>query len=133
MKTYRVEAHWDEGWWGLYVPEVPGALSQVKRLEQAEDWIREPLGWMLDVPEDSFDFEIVPEIEDWHGLDWVEVRQRRQAAETELAAAREQQRLVVEQMREKGMSMRDIGALLDISYQRAAQVAAEAREAYAAG
>ncbi|MGH3614505.1 MAG: type II toxin-antitoxin system HicB family antitoxin [Pseudonocardia sp.] len=33
--TYRVDAEWDEtGWWVVTVPDVPGAITQSRRLEQ---------------------------------------------------------------------------------------------------
>lgn len=35
VKTYQVEAKRHGKWWGLYVPEVPGAISQVRTLADA--------------------------------------------------------------------------------------------------
>jgi len=34
MKTYAVRCEWDStGWWVVTVPELPGAVSQARRLE----------------------------------------------------------------------------------------------------
>lgn len=37
MKTYTVNCEWDPtGWWVITVPDVPGAISQARRLDQVD-------------------------------------------------------------------------------------------------
>ena len=59
-KTYHVDAYQDDKWWSLQVQELPNAISQVKSLDQADEWIREAINIVSDEPEDSFDVEIIP-------------------------------------------------------------------------
>jgi predicted RNase H-like HicB family nuclease len=53
--TYRVRAQRDGRWRVLSVPDVPGALSQVRSLADAKDWIREAIAAVVNVDPDSFD------------------------------------------------------------------------------
>lgn len=57
---YHVDAYQDDKWWVLQVQELPNAISQVKSLDQADEWIREAINIVSDEPEDSFDVEIIP-------------------------------------------------------------------------
>ena len=57
---YHVDAYQDGKWWSLQVREMPNAISQVKSLDQADEWIREAINIVSDEPEDSFDVEIIP-------------------------------------------------------------------------
>jgi len=42
MKTYAVRCEWDSnGWWVVTVPELPGAVSQARRLEQVSGDVAE--------------------------------------------------------------------------------------------
>jgi hypothetical protein len=61
-QRYRVKARRNGEWWALIVPGVPGAFTEVRRLDQAQPTIREVISRLLEVPQDSFDVEIVP---DW--------------------------------------------------------------------
>lgn len=57
---YHVDAYQDGKWWSLQVREMPNAISQVKSLDQADEWIREAINIVSDEPEDSFDVAIIP-------------------------------------------------------------------------
>jgi hypothetical protein len=51
-------------WWAISVLGVQGAHTQVRRLDQAEATTRDLLSLLLDATENSFDVEIVPELND---------------------------------------------------------------------
>lgn len=59
--TYTAQVEPDSGWWTISVEGVRGAHSQAERLSEAEATVRELLGILLEVPEDSFD--VVVEVE----------------------------------------------------------------------
>lgn len=61
-QLFRVNARRNGEWWALVVPGVPGVLTEVKQLGQASQEVREAIALLLEVPENSFDVEIVP---DW--------------------------------------------------------------------
>ncbi len=52
----------DGRWWVLEAVGVPGAVSQVASLSQAETWIKDAIALALEVPEGSFDVLIEPEL-----------------------------------------------------------------------
>jgi len=47
MITYTATGTESEGWWTLQCVEVPGAISQVRELHQAESMIREAIAFVL--------------------------------------------------------------------------------------
>ncbi|WP_375430487.1 hypothetical protein [uncultured Friedmanniella sp.] len=53
LEQYTVTAERSGKWWALQCVEVPGALSQVKKLEYAAEQMREPIAWIAYVPEES--------------------------------------------------------------------------------
>ena len=61
--TYIATARRSGDWWAIEVPGVQGVHSQAKRLDQVESMAREAIALMLDVPEDSFDVILVPELD----------------------------------------------------------------------
>ncbi|MFG2095941.1 type II toxin-antitoxin system HicB family antitoxin [Streptomyces sp. NPDC048612] len=47
MTAYRVTVHRTGDWWAWEVPDLPGAFSQVKRLDQAGEAARAAIAVML--------------------------------------------------------------------------------------
>ena len=118
VKTYTVTTERSGNWWAFSVPEVPGAHGQAKRLEQVRDEARDVISMLLDAEPDSFDVSLSvkldPRIE--HTLD--EANAARQEFVSQ-RVAQEKLRLAAEQLKEVGgLSVRDIGSLLDVSFQR---------------
>jgi hypothetical protein len=84
---------------------------------------------MLDAEPDSFDVSLSvkldPRIE--HALD--EAKAARQEFDNYQRAAQEKLRLAAEQIKEVGgLSVRDIGSLLDVSFQRISQILNDQRK-----
>lgn len=59
MITYTATATESEGWWTLQCVEVPGAISQVRELHQAESMIREAIAFVLGQPEATIDLAAI--------------------------------------------------------------------------
>ncbi|MDR2619610.1 MAG: hypothetical protein LBC29_00525 [Propionibacteriaceae bacterium] len=124
MTTVHVTAERFDKWWVLQCVEYPGAISQVRRLEQAADEIREAIAWVAELPEDDLDIEVVPLVPDefTQALERIQsLRKRADAARAEAAVAN---RAVATGLARAGYSARDIGTLMGVSFQRAAQLAA---------
>jgi CRP-like cAMP-binding protein len=84
---------------------------------------------MLDAEPDSFDISLSvrldPRIE--HALD--EAKAARQELDSYQRVAQEKLRLAAEQIKEiGGLSFRDIGSLLDVSFQRISQILSDQRK-----
>jgi predicted RNase H-like HicB family nuclease len=55
--VYTVTAQRDGRWWFVRVPEVPGAVTPARRLDQVKAMAREVVSLLLEVAPDSFDCE----------------------------------------------------------------------------
>jgi predicted RNase H-like HicB family nuclease len=124
-QTYQAIAARDGRWWFVHVPGEQGLVTQVHRLDQAEPMLREVIGLMRKVPEDSFDVVIEPDLSSIGELRAVieravQERERAAAAQDSASAAI---RDAVAQIRASGFTTRDAGALVGVSPQRISQLA----------
>lgn len=119
-----VHAERSDGWWALSVPGVRGLHSQCKRLEQAEEVIKDAASLYFERDADDFAVTVVPYID---GLDIDALRAQtdsmRQALSAAEVAAAKANRAAVKALRDQGLSVRDVAALLGISPQRVSQLA----------
>jgi predicted RNase H-like HicB family nuclease len=111
-------------WWALAVPELEGVFTQSRRLDQAEPMIREVIGLMLQVPQDSFDVVVEPQMESMGDLRAAieDALRARQAAEEAQEASSMAMRHAVREVRSSGYTARDAGMLLGVSNQRISQI-----------
>jgi predicted RNase H-like HicB family nuclease len=124
MWTYRATATRDGRWWFIRVPHEPGLYTQVLRLDHAEAMLREVIALMLEVPEDSFDVVVEPDLDslgDLRALIEASRLRRREATLAQEAASRTT-RDAVNRLRASGLTSRDVGTLLGVSVQRVSQV-----------
>ncbi|MDQ7906973.1 type II toxin-antitoxin system HicB family antitoxin [Phytohabitans sp. ZYX-F-186] len=119
MKTYTAVCRRSGGWWAISVPELKGVHTQARRLDQAEGMARDAIALMLDVDPATIAVEVRPELPDVvsHALEARRAaRQAEEAAERATAAA-------VHSLLDGGYTVRDAGALLQLSPQRISQIA----------
>jgi DNA-directed RNA polymerase specialized sigma subunit len=125
MTCYTVTASRDGGWWSLIAADVDGreVASQSRRLDQADAAIRGAIALVLDVDRDSFDVEVVPELdqtvvseETFELLDL-----RRQLAELS-ERSRRLTPLAVAELRAAGLTVRDVAELLGVTPSRVSQI-----------
>lgn len=127
-ESYAVTATRDGEWWAL-VCEQPLVASQAKRLDQADEMIREALAIVLDVPGDSFDVEIKPVLPSpWREHVDSIIRFREAIQRMNAVLQLEQQQAITELVEEGGLPYRDVGHLLDLSHQRVSQIIKAAPE-----
>jgi hypothetical protein len=128
VKTYHANLVRDGRYWNVSVPEVERS-TQARNLGEAEAMARDLIVIMEDVPPDSFDIDvriILPE----------DVRRelqrsadlREQAARTQAEAAWVTRDMALRLRDEMGMSLREIGKALGVTFQRAKQLLDEAPE-----
>ena len=127
-KVYTARAQREGKWWAISIKGLPGALSQVRRLDQAEALAREVIALVLDVSEDSFDVVVAPSINEEHRDALAELDQaREQYAESMAALAEWQQKVTLLLIREAGLTVRDAATILGVSFQRVSQLTAHSR------
>lgn len=120
MTTYTAICERVGRWWEVTVPEIDD-VTQVKRLDQVEETVSSLVRLMTDVHPDS----VRVEVHSPAGVDEEVSRARRlrEEAEKASAASAELSRDVARRLSAEGLPVRDIGRILGVSYQRAAQFA----------
>jgi predicted RNase H-like HicB family nuclease len=121
---YDVLAARSGRWWAIEVPELPGVLSQARRLDQVEATARRVIALTLHVSQDSFDVAITPDLDSLGSLkaSIEEALTARQAAEVAQDRATAALWHAVAELRRSGYSSRDTGKLLGLSNQRISQI-----------
>lgn len=130
MTTHEVTARRSGDWWALEVPSVPGAFSQVKRLDQARETITEAIAMILDIDEDDITVEVRPELpEDLASL--VERAHHLKAEQERVTSEvrRAQRQTINALIGTCHLSHRDVGEIVGLSHQRVSQVLKETSDA----
>jgi predicted RNase H-like HicB family nuclease len=128
--NYLVRAVRSGRWWSIEVPELRGVFSQARRLNQVEFMAREAIALMLNVPEDSFDITVEPDLDSLGGVrEAIEAALReRERASAAQDAASTAMRHAVSEVRASGYTSRDAGLLLGVSNQRISQIERQAAD-----
>lgn len=119
--TFTVER--DGQWWFVKADDLPRVFTQARRLDQVEEMARDVTALILGVEPDSFDVHWVPKLPD----DIRELVERARAKRVTLEVLQGQSAAVnaaaVQRLVDEGYSLRDIGSMMGISFQRAGQLA----------
>ena len=124
MDTYAATVRRDGRFWYIEIPALEGA-TQARLLSEVEEMTRDYIASFLEVAEDSFEMDISVElpaavqehVAAVHLARHAEAMARSRAAAEWSAAARE--------LRNQGLTVRDIGLALHISHQRAQQLVSQ--------
>jgi len=128
--TYRVVVTREDGHWLADVPELEGAHTYARSLPALDQAVREVIVLAAGLPD-----EAMPDLAldyDYHTGDpeldttALEVRRLRRQAGELAAAATARTSQAAAQLAARGLSVRDIAALLGISPQRVSQLTARA-------
>ncbi|MPZ26153.1 MAG: transcriptional regulator [Micromonosporaceae bacterium] len=124
MKTYTVRAEWDTtGWWVVTVPDIRGAITQSRRLDQVAGDVAEVIELMTGETPGSYEIDLqwsVPVPAGAKAHEARDLRAEAEAADERAAAATGE---AVRALFAEGFTYRDIGAMIGVSYQRAQQLA----------
>jgi hypothetical protein len=122
VTTYKARCLRSGRWWAIEIADVGGGIyTQARRLDQAEAMARDAIALTLDVPPDSFAVEVVPVLpQDWEA-ELNEVREARQSAAAAEHRAQASLDGFVRRLVDSGLTVRDVGVLLGLSYQRVAR------------
>ena len=127
MATYKVDVTRDKGWW-IVKAHVPRAIvwTQARRLDQVEALVRDAIASALNVRADSFEIEtsvnLAGDIK--RQINGAKAAARR--AEIAAAEHARRNRQVARALKAHGFTVRDAGALMGVSPQRAQQLQADA-------
>ena len=123
--TYQAIVTREDGWWMVHVPAING-LTQARRYGEVAKMARELIGVTLDVEASSVTVELA--VKDVEGVA-VQESVHEIAAQRDLAASLEAQATakacaLARSLAAHDVPLRDIGALLGVSHQRAHQLIA---------
>ena len=122
MSDYTVTAERSGRWWVLQAVEAPGAISQVARLEQA-DQIREAIAFVTGEPAEQITITVVPTLPGESDELLAAYRATRERFEELRAALSSSQRELARRLVEdEHLSVRDAGAIMGVSHQRVHQL-----------
>jgi hypothetical protein len=123
--VYEVAAERDGSRWFLRVGELPGVFSQVRRLDQADGMARDAIASFLDIPPDGFDVSVTVVLPTDLQLDVAGVIDLRGVIDrTEREYAERTRRLATRLVQGEGLTVREAGRVLGLSYQRVSQLVA---------
>ena len=123
MKTYDVNVERDGKFWLITIPELDGA-TQGRTLQEVPEMAKDYISLVTEEPEDSFELNVtvtLPPAARQHWEKALILRRRELESRAESAA---ESRAAARALKEQGLTLRDIGAALDVSYQRAHQLVA---------
>jgi DNA-directed RNA polymerase sigma subunit (sigma70/sigma32) len=122
MKEFTSTARKDGRWWVVQCDQVPEALSQVARLDQAAEHQREAIAFVTELDEADIHVEVRPVLDE-HVVGLLEASRRHRDQADRLAhEAAEEIRAAATTLAYQDYTLRDIGTILGVSHQRAHQL-----------
>ncbi len=124
MTTYTVTAErgTSTGLWVLQCVEHPGAVSQTKRLAEADELMREAISFVANVDESDIDITLDVRTDTDAMRLLTDARAKRAESERLAAEAADQIAEAAGRLVRAGVSVRDTGHLLGVSHQRVSQL-----------
>lgn len=105
------------------MPEVPGAFSQARRLDQVAEIAADAVAALQQVDPATVEVEVVPDVDDALRELLEEARAASERAAAAQADASTRMREAVRVLRtEEGLTTRDVARLLGVSQQRVSQL-----------
>ncbi|MGW4339550.1 hypothetical protein ACWEK5_43225 [Rhodococcus koreensis] len=110
-------------WWSVDVPEVEGLFAQVKRLDQIPSRVADAAERLTDVAAEQVEVTLDYDLGDPDVVRAItEAKQRSAQAQRAVEAASRLTRSLVHDLRKRGLSVRDVATILELSHQRVAQL-----------
>lgn len=123
--TYTVEVERDDDVWIADVPSVPGAHTQAANLVKLDEYVREVIALVLDLPqgaESDLELEYAYQGLSPEAMEAVEISHARAELEQQMADLLQQTNKAVESLVAAGWSVRDVGPLVGVSPGRVSQI-----------
>jgi hypothetical protein len=114
-----VARRWKHGW-ELHIEGV--GVTQSRTLLDAEAMTRDYVSSLLELPEDSFDITVIPEIGAGVDGELLELRDADREAAAAQQRAATQRRRIARRLAELGLSGREIATVLAVTPQRVSQL-----------
>ena len=110
------------GWWAIYVPEIPGLFTQAKRLNQVERMVLDAASLLN---KDVSHVEVVPVLDEDAQIMLRELGETRAKAEALQKESSDMTKRAIRLFQAEGLTLRDIASLIGLSPQRVSVIARE--------
>ncbi len=121
MTTYHARVVRGDVFWLVHVREIEH-YTQARNLGEVEPMARDLIAVMKEVAPQSFNLDVSVELPDEVTVHLKRSQALRQESDRTKHLAAQEVRVAAKELRERGLTVRDIGAALDVSYQRAHQL-----------
>lgn len=121
MTRLTINCERGDGWWVAQCVEEPGLITQARRLDQIPDMVKDAATLFDEFEPEDLDIALVVEGELGEGAH--RVRLVREEADKAQERASQVSREYARELSSQGVSFRDIGQLLGVSYQYAQKLA----------
>ncbi len=121
VTTYHARVSRGDVFWLVYVPEI-NHYTQARNLGEVEPVARDLIAVMKEIDPQSFVLDVSVELPDAVSKHLARSQSLRQESDRTKHLAAQEVRVAAKELRERGLAVRDIGAALDMSYQRAHQL-----------
>jgi predicted RNase H-like HicB family nuclease len=113
-------------WWAVSVPEVEGAFTQAKRLDQVPGMVADAIEVLTGTPAAQVSVTVDARVPGTSAAEELKAAAQLEEQVRELLmAATTHRQLALKRYQDAGLSTRDIGVLAGISYQRVSQILAD--------
>ena len=112
----------DGRWWVVQCEQHPGAISQVARLDQAQEHQREAIAFVANLPQETIVVTVRAVLDPAITLEIQAADKLREEAESAAGLSATRRRHAALAMKAAGLTVRDIGTVLHVSHQRAHQL-----------
>ena len=121
MSVYTALVSRDGRFWHVEVPEID-RVTQARNLNEVESMARDLVAIMTGIEPDSFELDVRVQLPDSVRAHLSEVERARHAEAEARSHAATELRAAAAELKNAGLSVRELGSVLGISYQRASQL-----------
>jgi hypothetical protein len=121
-REFTSSARKDGRWWVVQCDQHPGAISQVARLDQAQEHQREAVAFVAGVSQEVIAVTVRTVLDPAITIELEQADRLRRQAESAAGLSAQRRRHAALAMKAAGLTVRDIGTVLRVSHQRAHQL-----------
>lgn len=121
VNTYTVQVTRGDRYWLVHVPSVD-RYTQARHLREVDEMARDLVATMAGVEPDLFELDVHVAMPESAAKRLAYATELREVSRRSQSEAAEEVRAAARELKAAGMPLRDIGILLDVSYQRAGQL-----------
>ncbi|WP_446223521.1 type II toxin-antitoxin system HicB family antitoxin [Nocardia sp. IBHARD005] len=118
---YTAHAERDGRFWLIHVPEID-QWTQARNLREVESMARDLVATMLEANPNSFEVEVEVELPEAVRAEWEESKRLLTKVDEIKASAAAAAQRAARRLADEGLTLREIGQVLGVSFQRAGQL-----------